>query len=33
MTKGNEGNKKDFLPQCPDVDFSFVWEDDQLKKR
>ena len=31
--KEHKGNKKNFLPQCPDVDFSFVWEDDQLKKR
>jgi hypothetical protein len=31
--KEHEGNKKDFLPQCPNVDFSFVWEEDQLLKR
>jgi hypothetical protein len=23
--KEHKRNKKDFLPQCPDVDFSFVW--------
>jgi hypothetical protein len=31
--KEHEKNKKDFFPQCPDVDFSFVWEDDQLLRR
>jgi hypothetical protein len=32
--KEHKGNKKYFLPQSPDVDFSFVWEEeDQLLKR
>jgi hypothetical protein len=31
--KEHKGNKKDFLPQSPDADFSFVWEEDQLIKR
>jgi hypothetical protein len=30
--KQEENNTKDFLPQCPNVDFSFVWEADQLLK-
>jgi hypothetical protein len=30
--KQQENNTKDFLPQCPNVDFSFVWEADQVLK-